>query len=153
MARHSLPENREQAPALEATLRGNDKSILIVDDDSQIIRLVSAILAGRGFDIITAESGDDALKKSKGFDGEIALLLTDFEMPGMSGIELATRLTELRPNVKVLMMSGFDGGMLILNEGWHFLAKPFVASQLRCLVAGLIYPDKNSRFLATEPSL
>ena len=136
---------------MEATLPGNNKSILIVDDDSQIVRLVSEILAGQGFDIITSGSGEDALKKSKGFEGEIALLLTDFEMPGISGIELATRLTELRPNIKVLLMSGFDGGMLVLNEGWHFLPKPFVASQLRGLVSGLVYPNK--RFLATEPPL
>jgi len=135
------------------TTPGSNKTILIVDDDSQILRLVSAMLAHQGLDIITAETGDNALKKSNGFDGEIALLLTDFEMPGMSGIELATRLSEVRPKIKVLMMSGFDGGMLILNEGWHFLAKPFIASQLRALVAGLIYPDKDSRFLETPAPL
>jgi FixJ family two-component response regulator len=56
----------------------------------------------------------------------------------MSGVELATALTHERPGIKVLLMSGFPDGMLVLNEGWHFLAKPFIASQLCALVAGLI---------------
>lgn len=63
----------------------------------------------------------------------------------MSGIQLATEMTTSRPNLKVLLMSGFTEGMLVLNEGWHFLAKPFIPSQLRALVTGLLYPDK-SRF-------
>jgi FixJ family two-component response regulator len=71
-------------------------------------------------------------------------------MPEMSGIELATILTEQRPRLKVLMMSGFPGGMLVLNEGWHFLAKPFIGSQLRALVQGLVFPDADSKFLVTR---
>jgi len=42
-------------------------------------------------------------------------------------------------------MSGFVGGMLVLNEGWHFLPKPFIASQLRLLVAGLVSPERDSK--------
>jgi FixJ family two-component response regulator len=67
-------------------------------------------------------------------------------MPAMSGIELATKLCADRPKMKVLMMSGFTGGMLVLNEGWHFLAKPFVPSQLRALILGLMYPNSDSKF-------
>jgi len=49
-------------------------------------------------------------------------------MPGgVSGVDLATAMTIERPQLKVLLMSGFPGWMLVLNEGWHFLAKPFVA--------------------------
>ena len=67
-------------------------------------------------------------------------------MPGMSGIELGTQLTLERRQLKVLLMSGFPEGMLVLNEGWHFLAKPFIVSQLRALVAGLVSPDRPSRY-------
>ncbi len=67
-------------------------------------------------------------------------------MPGMSGVGLATAMTLDRPHLKVLLMSGFPEGMLVLNEGWHFLAKPSVASQLRALVTGLVSPDKTSKF-------
>jgi DNA-binding NtrC family response regulator len=70
-------------------------------------------------------------------------------MPGVSGIELATRMTLERPKLKVLLMSGFTEGMLVLNEGWHFLAKPFINSQLRALIVGLVSPDRDSRFTET----
>jgi DNA-binding NtrC family response regulator len=65
-------------------------------------------------------------------------------MPGMSGIELATAITADRPGLKVLLMSGSPGGMLVLNEGWHFLARPFIASQLRALITGLVFPHRRS---------
>jgi len=97
------------------------------------------------YDILTAGSGEEALQQSKDFKSEIHLLLSDLQMEGITGIELATQITAQRPKIKVLLMSGFTGGMLVLNEGWHFLPKPFVPSQLRTLVAGLISPDE-SRF-------
>ena len=123
------------------------KTILVVDDQPDELELVSHLLAGGDYNVLTAGSGSKGLQQSREFKGEIALLLSDFQMPGgMSGIDLATAMTIDRPQLKVLMMSGFPGGMLVLNEGWHFLAKPFIASQLRALVLGLVYPDKDSKF-------
>jgi len=78
--------------------------------------------------VLTAVSGADGLAESGTYNGEIALLLSDFQMPGMNGMELATAITLERPEIRVLLMSGFPTGMLVLNEGWHFLAKPFVPS-------------------------
>ena len=130
-------ETRGQAPS--------PRTILIVDGDVHILRLVAGFLRDRGHNILTAENGAAALALAKSHVGVIHLLLSDFEMSEMGGIELATALTLARPDIKVLMMSGFTGGMLVLNEGWHFLAKPFVASQLSALVTGLLFPDK-SRF-------
>lgn len=123
------------------------KTILVVDDDPAILKTVSALL-GRDFKVLRAKSGIEALQLSKDSRFEISLLLSDFQMPGMSGVELATQLTAQRPEIKVLLMSGYPAGMLILNEGWHFLAKPFVPSQLRSLIEGLVSPDKASRFSA-----
>lgn len=122
----------------------NRKTILVVDDDPNVIALVAALLVDNEYNILTAESGSVALARSRAFTGEIHLLLSDFQMPGMSGIDLGTVLTAERPELKVLLMSGFDGGMLVLNEGWHFLAKPFISSQLRALITGLIFPDRRS---------
>jgi len=124
----------------------NQRTILVVDDDPAVLKCVSAILAGDDYRVLTASSGADALRRSREYKSEIHLLLTDFQMPTMSGIELATQMSVERPRLKVLMMSGFTGGMLVLNEGWHFLAKPFVCSQLRALILGLVFPDKNFRF-------
>jgi CheY-like chemotaxis protein len=105
------------------------------------------VLQSPEYNILTATTGAMGLQRSREFKGEIELLLSDFQMPGgMSGIELATTMTLERPNLKVLLMSGFPEGMLLLNEGWHFLAKPFVTSQLRALVVGLLSPERKSRF-------
>ena len=120
------------------------KTILVVDDDPHILVVVAAVLGDSEYNVITAGSGSKAMEESRAFNGDIHVLLVDFEMPQMSGMELATMMTAERPAIKVLLMSGFDGGMLVLNEGWHFLPKPFVSSQLRALVSGLAFPDKPS---------
>jgi len=120
-------------------------NILVVDDDPDILKFVSELLGEGRYNVLTAINGIAALQ-SKNHGGEIHLLLSDFEMPGMNAIELATQISVDRPQLKVLMMSGFSGGMLVLNEGWHFLAKPFVPSQLRALVTGVLFPDKRSRY-------
>jgi len=120
------------------------KTVLIVDDDAVTLSFVAGTLADK-YHVLTATSGEEALEQSNGFKTEIHLLLSDFQMKGITGIDLANQLTAQRPNIKVLLMSGYSGGMLVLNEGWHFLPKPFIPSQLRTLVAGLISPAK-SRF-------
>jgi two-component system cell cycle sensor histidine kinase/response regulator CckA len=132
---------------MEPPVEFRKKTILLVDDSADSLALVSALLAN-DYAVLTAVNGKEALQRSKDFEPEIHLLLSDFQMPGMSGIELATKLTADRPHIKVLLMSGFPEGMLVLNEGWHFLAKPFIPSQLRVLVAGLINPPNDSRFSA-----
>jgi DNA-binding NtrC family response regulator len=124
----------------------NKKTILIVDDDATILSFVAKCLSVN-YDVLTATSGEQALHQSKDFKDEIHLLLSDLQMTGMTGIDLATQITAQRPQLKVLLMSGFSGGMLVLNEGWHFLPKPFIPSQLRTLVAGLISPNET-RFKA-----
>jgi two-component system cell cycle sensor histidine kinase/response regulator CckA len=118
----------------------NQRTILVVDDDPAILKFVSDLLTETGYHVLTASSGESALQQSKKYKGEIHLLLSDFQMPAMSGIELGTQMSIERPGVKVLMMSGFSAGMLVLNEGWHFLAKPFIPSQLRALILGLVLP-------------
>jgi two-component system cell cycle sensor histidine kinase/response regulator CckA len=118
------------------------QTILVVDDDAAVLSFVAGFLAVN-YKVLTAKSGEEALQQSKDFKNEIHLLLSDLQMTGMTGIDLATQITVQRPNIKVLLMSGFTGGMLVLNEGWHFLPKPFIPSQLRTLVAGLISPPKS----------
>jgi DNA-binding NtrC family response regulator len=122
------------------------KTVLVVDDDRAILDLVSGALSRKNYDVITANTGSEALAVSRKFQGEIPVLVSDFQMPGMSGIDLAAAMTIDRPKLKVLLMSGFPQGLLVLNEGWHFLSKPFMASQLTALVETLIDPDKPSRF-------
>jgi CheY-like chemotaxis protein len=119
------------------------KTILVVDDDPAILVFVSELLREGGHRVLAATDGEVALQLAAQYPGEIHLLLSDFEMPRMSGIVLATALTNARPAIKVLLMSGFAGGTLLLNDGWYFLPKPFVASQLRSIVTTLTYRDNS----------
>ncbi len=119
------------------------KKILLVDDDPLVMNFVSSLLSDAGYKVLCAPNGEEAIRISKYETGEIDLLLSDLEMPGISGIELATCLCLERPALRVLLMSGFNGGMLVLNEGWHFLAKPFVQSQLKALILNILGDAPN----------
>jgi CheY-like chemotaxis protein len=141
-----MPLVRTRKPMEQTPDLGAQKTILVVDDNHENLQFVSKFLASSAFNVLTAANGQDALQQAKAYKSEIHLLLTDFEMPGMSGIDLATKLTLERPRIQVLLMSGFNGGMLVLNEGWHFLAKPFIPSQLRALIVGLVSPAGKSKF-------
>jgi DNA-binding NtrC family response regulator len=121
------------------------KTVLVVDDNPTVLKSVSRFLE-RDYRVLTAANGKDAMKQSKACKSEIHLLLSDFQMPGMTGVELATKITSQRPKIKVLLMSGFPEGMLVLNEGWHFLPKPFIPSQLTALIHGLASPNAESKF-------
>src|ERR1700728_2342129 len=102
--------------------QNDQKTVLVVDDDPNVLNSVSALLVDSNYKVLRAGSGVEALQQSRDYKPEIHLLLSDFQMAGMSGVDLATTMTGERPQLKVLLMSGFTEGMLVLNEGWHFLA-------------------------------
>jgi DNA-binding response OmpR family regulator len=120
------------------------KTILFADDDSQLQKFVVALLTRCGYNLITACNGVEALQKARLFDGPIHLLLSDVEMPGMTGIELAIQLNLERPDTKILLISGLETGLLVLNNGWQFLPKPFMSDMLR---------DRIRDFLSEVPSV
>jgi two-component system cell cycle sensor histidine kinase/response regulator CckA len=124
----------------------HQKTVLIVDENAELLPSLVAILADANYKVLSATGGRAALRQSKNCKSDIHLLLADFQMDGMNGVDLATRMTADRPDLKVLLMSPFTDGMLVLNEGWHFLPKPFIPSQLRSLVTSLVYPEKATRF-------
>ena len=113
------------------------KTILIVDDEPTVVSFVSTVLVD--YNLLTANSGLQAIQEARRHEADIDLLLTDFMMPGMSGADLALQLTTERPELKVLIMSGFTKGIPVLDEVWHFVAKPFTPSNLRMLVSNLIF--------------
>jgi two-component system cell cycle sensor histidine kinase/response regulator CckA len=120
------------------TTSANIKStILVVDDEPEILTFVSGFLTRTGFTVLMAASGADALRQSRNHCGPINLLLSDIEMPGMTGIELSTRFKLERPGMKVMFMSGY-AGRIMLNDGWHFLPKPFVPLQLLDLISSVL---------------
>ena len=109
-------------------------TILLTDDEAGVRGPLRRILEDCGYRVIEAGGGEEALAVAEGFDGPIHLLLTDVVMPGMSGGELASRLGEGRPSIRVLFMSGHSPEAVATNgklfPGASFLPKPFGASDL-----------------------
>ena len=118
------------------------KSILVVDDEPEIRKLVSAMVAQFGHNVITADGGEHALTLYKHQNGPIALLITDVVAPGMSGPMLADKLTELQPGLKVLYISGYDNTHVVqkyvVEKGHALLSKPFTVAQLRAKMEELL---------------
>ena len=121
------------------------ETILVVDDNSAVLRLVSLILKEAGFIVFSAASPEEAIQISLQFAGTIHLLLTDVMMPGMSGPDLANTLIEQRNTLRVMMMTGYPGGdLLLLNDGWHVIPKPFVVAALCEKVNDVLHsPDRS----------
>src|SRR5579863_8544168 len=105
------------------------KPILLVDDDPSIVTLVSAILEMNGYDVVSASNGAQALNIAQK-DERIGLVLSDVVMPGMTGVQLCECLKALRPNLKCILMSGYDMGLMGPDWGAYFLPKPFVPRDL-----------------------
>ncbi|MDQ6707121.1 MAG: response regulator, partial [Acidobacteriota bacterium] len=115
------------------TLKREDDrtTILIIEDDEGVRKVVSRIIVKAGFHVLPASSAAEALSIQNDYAGVIQLLLSDIMMPDMSGPEVATKMKILRPDMKVMLMSGYpDGALLLLNYGWHFIQKPFLPANL-----------------------
>jgi CheY-like chemotaxis protein len=84
-------------------------TVLIVEDDTSVRRLVCDVLAGKGYDVLEAPNGEEALEICGQHPGPIDLLLTDLIMPRMSGIELTSRVAAIRPEARPLVMTGYSG--------------------------------------------
>ena len=119
-------------PALGATRR--NATILVVEDDPAIRMLVEEILTGAGYKVLIAGSGPRAIELADEHEGDIHLLLTDVVLPNMGGQEIASRIALVRPETKVLFMSGYTGNMANecerLETGVEFLQKPFTPEAL-----------------------
>jgi two-component system cell cycle sensor histidine kinase/response regulator CckA len=128
------------------SIKGTLETILVVDDDPAVLKVVVAMLASAKFRILSAGSGAAALKVAAETPGKIDLLLSDVDMPGMSGPELGERLKETRPDMHVMLMSGGPGGnLLILNYGWVFVPKPFVAKKLIEMINHVLHSPNRSQ--------
>jgi len=122
------------------------ETILVVDDTPIRLAGVSSILKNAGFNVLSASSPEEAIKISRDFAGTIHLLLTDVMMPTMSGSELAQKLVEQRRDLRVMMMTGYDGGeLLVLNYGWQLIDKRLVATALSDEVNAILHSPNRSQ--------
>jgi two-component system cell cycle sensor histidine kinase/response regulator CckA len=121
------------------------QTILVVDDDDGILGVVVAILKQAGFRVLAAKNGPAALKLAENTGERIDLLLSDLDMSQMSGPNLGEELKKTRADMHVMLMSGGTGGsLLVLNYGWAFIQKPFVAVKLVEMVKKVLdSPDRS----------
>ena len=116
------------------------ETILVVEDDAAILRLVQLILEEAGFEVLAVSSAKEAIRIEADFSRTIHLLLSDVMMPDMCGPDLADVLKQRRPEMRVMLMSGYaDGAMLVLNHGWHFIRKPFLPTALLDSVTDVLH--------------
>lgn len=110
-------------------------TVLVADDDPAMLQLLIKILQRENFDLIAANDGLEALAKAQEAGSALKLLVTDYEMPGLTGRELADRVLAINPAVKILFQTGFSdalfSGQPDLGDSAAFLEKPFTARGLR----------------------
>src|SRR5215472_5212680 len=105
--------------------------ILLAEDEAVVRNLVRLMLKKEGYALLSANDGQEALEISEKFADPIHLLLTDVQMPRMNGLELAERVREQRPEIKVMMMSGETTTTILeKNTPDAFLRKPFISPTL-----------------------
>jgi PAS domain S-box-containing protein len=134
-----LPRHGEEdvafdaAPAHAEPLTGTE-TVLLVEDNEALLKMSKMMLEELGYTVLDADDPKEAIKLAAQYPGEIHLMLTDVVMPEMSGRDLQKRLSDLRPYIKCLFMSGYTADVIahqgILDEGVHFLQKPFLMHDL-----------------------
>jgi two-component system cell cycle sensor histidine kinase/response regulator CckA len=124
-----LPQVTEEVPepVRRVSSKGSE-TILLVDDEEGVRKLCCAILQGNGYDVLEAGNGTAAMAAYEKNAHKIGLLVTDIVMPAASGFELAKKLADLSPNLKILYMSGYRENAA--SGGSAFLHKPFTPDEL-----------------------
>jgi signal transduction histidine kinase/CheY-like chemotaxis protein len=130
-----LDENAPEEPVatLAAPVRDKNETVLVVDDEVQVLEMVSTLLMKSGYDVITAANGKEAVDLVSGTDAAPDLLLTDVMMPELNGVEAYQKISQELPGIKVVFMSGYTGGAYLTQDVAHptdLLQKPFQPEEL-----------------------
>jgi len=141
-----LEEEEKKIVVKEGIPRG-DETVLVVEDDEEVRKLAVQMLEKVGYKVLEASQGLDAFLISAEHGGPIHLLLTDLVMPKLDGRELAERIVSIRPEIKVLYMSGYTDNAIVhhgvLEKGTNFIQKPFTVEGLGMKVREVLDKDSN----------
>ena len=122
--------------------RGGNETVMLVEDESQVRKLIYEVLVSHGYQVLSAKDGLEAIPLEENYPDRIDLLITDVVMPGLGGRQLANHVRAARPETKVLFISGYtDDAVLrhgITAPGTGFLQKPFALEDLLQSVRALL---------------
>ena len=142
----SAPVEFTKAPPTPVEKSKNFETVMVVEDEDIVRELVCEVLDEQGYNVICARDGMEALSVAGAFDGTIHLLVTDVIMPHMNGHELAGKLSALRPDMKVLYVSGYSdndiGDHGVLDPRYELLQKPFTPQTLARKIRDVIREGK-----------
>ena len=132
---------RPRAPVAASAHRGG-QVVLLAEDETPVRTLAARVLKGRGFRVLEAQDGGEALRIAEAHADEIDLLLTDVTMPVLGGRELAERFRHVCPGAKILFMSGHPESVIahdgVLDPGVAYVAKPFTPDQISSRVKDVL---------------
>ena len=123
-------EERLVKAGKEKVEENNNETILITEDNGPVLELAKTILSGKGYNILSADNGSDAMRIIKSYSSQIHILLTDIIMPEMNGKELFRAASEVHPEIKVLYMSGYSDNLISSDSSICFIQKPFTSEEL-----------------------
>ena len=150
LPRVDAPAQAVAAPPELQTVAGTE-TVLLAEDDPLLLPLARQVLSRLGYTVLEARTPADAVAVAEAHAGVIHLLVSDVVMPGESGLQLARRLLEVRPNLRVLYMSGYSDEAIVrhglLDPGTTFLQKPFTPTALARKVRELLDAPSPGRQL------
>jgi CheY-like chemotaxis protein len=142
LPRHQTQAGKETQTDRPEPIETGSETILVVEDNTDILEINRTMLEQQGYIVLTAASPVEALDVVKTYTGSIDLLITDVIMPVMNGRELAKKLESNRPDLKLLYMSGYTADIIahhgVLEDGIHFIQKPFSMRELAAKVRQVI---------------
>jgi CheY-like chemotaxis protein len=123
--------------------------ILVVEDDEMMRDLLQLLLTAEGYKVICAEDGFGAIQLYEKLGKEIRLIVSDFELPGLNGLEVYRRIKRMNPDAKAIFVSGYLNEKLkteLQGKGVrHFISKPFGAEEVITSVRDLLAEDSHPR--------
>ena len=129
-------------------------TILLVDDELDVRRTVAGMLTAGGYNVLTAGSGEQAIRSYKKHGSPVDLLLSDVVAPGMSGPMIADALLEEQPGLRVLFISGYDNTQVVqryvVEKGFALLPKPFTIDQLQSKVREVLAAPPPEPFRGSD---